>query len=95
MQGPRDPEEEEAAEPGLPQFRPIDRRRIREIRHWLEGTCPDAPTREELQEFLDWVAAEIEWHLARRQSVDDLLLLLNAAREEAMKAAEGQSRGSM
>lgn len=86
MEGPGEPEEEEAPEPGLPLFRPIDRRRIREIRHWLEGTRPDAPTREELQEFLDWVAAEIEWHLSRHQSVDDLLVLLNEARAELRKA---------
>ena len=67
-------------------FRPIDLRRIREIRRWLEGKRPDAPTRQEMLEFLDWVGAEIEWALSRHQSTEDLVFLLNAAREEVRRA---------
>ena len=68
-------------------LRPLDRRRIREIRHWLEGTRSDAPTREELRDFLAWVAQEIEWRLSRHQSVEDLLGLLNAGRAESRRIA--------
>ena len=78
------PEEEEG--PPAAALRPLDRRRIREIRHWLEGDRPDAPTREELRDCVDWVYQEIESALARHQPTDDLLVLLNAAREELRKA---------
>lgn len=62
-------------------FRPLDRRRIREIRKWLEGTREDAPTGAELREFEAWVSGEIEFSLSRHQPTRDLLALLNAARE--------------
>ena len=63
-------------------FRPLDARRIRQIRAWLEGTRKDAPTREELREFVSWVSGEIEFALARHQPTRDLIGFLNAAREE-------------
>ena len=69
-------------------FRPLDRRRIRQIRRWLEGTRPDAPTTEELGEFVAWVSGEIESALARRQPTHDLLLVLNAAREQLLARRE-------
>ena len=75
----------------LDAFRPMDRRRLKEIRAWLEGTRPDAPTAAELDEFLTWVALEIEWHLARHQPVQDLLALLNAAREQRRVLESGAS----
>ncbi|MCK6480081.1 MAG: hypothetical protein HUU06_12490 [Planctomycetaceae bacterium] len=77
-----DPEEEPVLD-----VRPIDRRRIKEIRQWLDGTREDAPTEKELREFLDWVYAEIEWSLARHQPTTELLACLNAAREELARAA--------
>ena len=86
MQGPM--VEPEGDDPDLSaMFRPIDLRRVREIRRWLEGKRPDAPTPRELREFLDWVGAEIEWALSRHQATEDLIFLLNAAREELRKAA--------
>jgi hypothetical protein len=69
-------------EPLEPLFRPLDRRRIGQIRKWLEGTREDAPTTEELREFESWIAGEIEFALARHQPARDLLGLLNAAREQ-------------
>ena len=69
-------------------YRPLDLRRIREIRHWLEGNRPDAPTVDELREFTAWVSQEIEFHLARHQPVRDLLDCLNAARTELRAAGE-------
>jgi hypothetical protein len=69
-------------------FRPLDLRRIREIRKWLEGSRPDAPTLAELRDFVTWVSGEIEFALARHQPTRDLLVLLNAARGE-IHAAEG------
>ena len=63
-------------------FRPLDVRRIRQIRAWLEGTREDSPTREELREFVSWVSLEIESALARHQPTRDLIGFLNAAREE-------------
>lgn len=63
-------------------LRPLDRRRIREIRHWLEGKREDAPTERELRDFLDWVHAEIEWSLAHRRPTTELLGYLNAVRGE-------------
>lgn len=84
--GPDD--EDDDAPPPL-DLRPLDRRRIREIRHWLEGKRTDDPTERELREFVDWVCAEIEWRLARRQSTDELLAWLNAAREELRGPGSG------
>lgn len=63
-------------------FRPLDPRRIREIRKWIEGSRPDAPTPAELREFISWVSGEIEFALSRHQPTRDLLFLLNAAREQ-------------
>jgi hypothetical protein len=68
-------------------FRPLDLRRIRQIRAWLEGTRKDAPTREELHEFVNWVSGEIEFALARHQPTRDLIGFLNAAREELRNSA--------
>ena len=65
-----------------PIVRALDIRRIRQIRAWLEGTREDAPTREELREFVSWVSLEIESALARHQPTRDLIGFLNAAREE-------------
>jgi hypothetical protein len=65
-----------------PIVRPLDLRRIRQIRAWLEGTREDAPTRDELREFVSWVSLEIESALARHQPTRDLIGILNAAREE-------------
>ena len=65
-----------------PLVRALDIRRIRQIRAWLEGTRKDAPTREELHEFVNWVSGEIEFALARHQPTRDLIGVLNAAREE-------------
>ncbi|HEU4395871.1 MAG TPA: hypothetical protein VFS92_09915 [Planctomycetota bacterium] len=65
-----------------PIVRALDIRRIRQIRAWLEGTRKDAPTREELREFVNWVSGEIEFALARHQPTRDLIGFLNAAREE-------------
>ena len=65
-----------------PIVRPLDIRRIRQIRAWLEGTREDAPTRDELREFVSWVSLEIESALARHQPTRDLIGFLNAAREE-------------
>ena len=84
-------EDEDGEAPPDSAVRPMDRRRVREIRQWLEGSRPDAPTREELTDFLAWVAQEIEGHLARHQSIEDLLVLLNEARVE-LRAATGESR---
>lgn len=69
------------AEPLEALFRPLDRRRIGQIRKWLEGTRVDAPTAAELREFEAWVSGEIEFALARHQPTRDLLGLLNAVRE--------------
>jgi len=69
-------------------FRPLDVRRLRQIRAWLEGTRSDAPTREELREFVSWVSGEIEIALARHQPTRDLIGFLNAARGE-LHAMEG------
>lgn len=74
-----DPGEDEG-EPLEALFRPLDRRRIREIRQWLEGNRPEAPSLEELREYVEWVSGEIERALARHQPTQDLLLQLNAAR---------------
>jgi hypothetical protein len=74
------PREREAAAESL--FRPLDYRRIREIRKWFEGNRRDAPTPEELHEFIAWVSGEIEVGLARHQPVRDLVGYLNAARAE-------------
>lgn len=70
------------ADPLEPLFRPLDRRRIGQIRKWLEGTRVDAPTAAELHEFEAWVSGEIEFALARHQPTRDLLGLLNAARQQ-------------
>lgn len=86
--GEPDGDEEADAPEVAALFRPLDRRRIREIRSWLEGKRLDAPTPQELREFLDWVAQEIEGALSRRQSTADLIVLLNAGREE-LREAEG------
>ena len=75
----------EDGEPLEARFRPLDRRRIGQIRKWLEGTRPDAPTADELREFEAWVSGEIEFALSRHQPTRDLIALLNAARS----AAEG------
>lgn len=77
----RDDPDEGDAPPLDALFRPLDRRRIGQIRKWLEGTRVDAPTGEELREFEAWVSGEIEWALSRRQPTRDLIGLLNAARE--------------
>jgi len=83
MKKPKRVEEDDDVGPSLEaEFRPMDRRRLKEIRAWLEGTRPDAPTRAELDEFLTWVSLEIEWHLARHQPVQDFIGILNAAREQ-------------
>ena len=71
---------------GASTFRPMDHRRIREIRHWLEGNRPDAPTVEELREFVAWVSQEIEFALARHHPICDLVGFLNAARQELRRA---------
>jgi hypothetical protein len=71
---------EDDGEPLDALFRPLDRRRLREIRQWLEGARPEAPSLEELREYVAWVSGEIERALARHQPTHDLLLLLNAAR---------------
>jgi hypothetical protein len=76
-----DPEDGDA-EPLEALFRPLDRRRIREIRKWLEGTREDAPTSAELREFEAWVSGEIEFALSRHQPTRDLLGLLNAVRTQ-------------
>ena len=89
---PAEDADEDAAPPDLA-VRPMDRRRVREIRQWLEGSRPDSPTQEELRDFLAWVAQEIEWHLARHQSIEDLLVLLNAARAELGGAGDPDTRG--
>jgi hypothetical protein len=70
------------AEPLEALFRPLDRRRIRQIRKWLEGTRVDAPTAAELREFEAWVSGEIEFALSRHQPTRDLIGLLNAARAQ-------------
>lgn len=59
----------------------MDRRRLREIGRWLEGSRPDAPSEAELRAYEEWIGGEIEDRLARRQGVSELLVLLNAARE--------------
>jgi hypothetical protein len=61
---------------------PLDPRRLREIRKWLEGSRPDDPTAEEIREFEAWVGDALERALARNAPTRDLLELLNAAREE-------------
>ena len=71
-----------------PIVRPLDIRRVRQIRAWLEGTREDDPTREELHEFETWVSLEIESALARHQPTRDLIGLLNAVREELRSAEE-------
>ncbi len=76
----RDEADEGDAPPLEPLFRPLDRRRIGQIRKWLEGTRVDAPTDAELREFEAWVSGEIEFALSRHQPTRDLLGLLNAAR---------------
>src|SRR5262245_48760567 len=63
-------------------FKPLDMRRIRQIRRWFEGNRADAPTVEELREFVAWVSQEIEFALARHQPTRDLIGYLNAARAE-------------
>lgn len=65
-----------------PIVHPLDVRRLRQIRAWLEGTREDDPTLDELREFATWVSLEIESALARHQPTRDLIGLLNAAREE-------------
>ncbi len=92
---PRADEPDDDAPEILARVRPLDPRRLREIRHWFEGKRPDAPTREELSDFVDWLYQEIESALARRRPTDDLLVLLNASREELRRAAPDQSLGSM
>ena len=83
---PEDGEAEDAVvEPLEALFRPLDRRRIRQIRQWLEGTRPDAPTTAELREYVAWVSGEIEFALSRRQPTHDLLLALNAARAQLLE----------
>jgi hypothetical protein len=77
-----DPAEDGDAEPLEALFRPLDRRRIRQIRKWLEGTRVDAPTAAELREFEAWVSGEIEFALSRHQPTRDLIALLNAARAQ-------------
>ncbi len=74
------PPEDDDAPAVEDRFRPLDPRRIREIRKWLEGSRPDAPTLAELRDFVSWVSGEIEFALARHQPTRDLLVLLNAAR---------------
>ena len=88
MKGARRPPE---GEPHDPLVRPMDLRRLRQIRAWLEGTREDAPTREELREFVSWVSGEIESALVRHQPTRDLIGFLNAAREElhALETEEG------
>lgn len=61
---------------------PLDPRRLREIRKWLEGSRPDDPTAGEIREFEAWVGDALERALARNGPTRDLLVLLNAAREE-------------
>jgi hypothetical protein len=80
--------EDEEAEPLETLFQPLDRRRIVQIRKWLEGTRPDAPTAAELREFEAWVSGEIEFALSRHQPTRDLLTLLNGARGQ-LKEMEG------
>jgi hypothetical protein len=75
-----DDDEEGPVAPLLP--RPLDPRRIKELRRWFEGTRDDAPTAAELAEFEAWVADSLERALARRQDTRDLLALLNAVRAE-------------
>ncbi len=85
MPGRRPPPERDPAAAGgvVPE---LDPRRCREVREWLEGSRADAPSREELVEFVAWVSARIEEGLARRADVQALLDLLNAAREEVREA---------
>ena len=78
----------DGAEPLETRFKPLDRRRIREIQKWLEGARPDAPTAAELEEFETWVALEIEWCLARHQPVRELVGFLNAARAQKGSTTE-------
>lgn len=85
----RDAPEEDEGEPVEALFRPLDRRRIREIQKWLDGSRPDSPTRGELEEFVVWVSQEIEWHLARHQPVRDLIAYLNAARQQIRAIEHG------
>jgi len=79
MRPRRAPPEGEKLEPII---HPLEVRRLRQIRAWLEGTREDNPTRAELREFHSWVSLEIESALARHQPTRDLIGLLNAAREE-------------
>ncbi len=79
------PEGEEAVESV---FKPLDIRRLREIRKWFEGNRRDAPTVEELQEFVAWVSQEIEFALARHQPVRELIAYLNSARAELHAAGQ-------
>ena len=80
--GPDGEEEEDDDAPPPLDLRPLARRRIKEIRHWLEGKRTDDPTERELRDFLDWVCAEIEWALAHHQPTGELVGYLNAVREE-------------
>jgi len=84
-----DAPEDGDAEPLEALFRPLDPRRIRQIRKWLEGTRVDAPTAAELREFEAWVSGEIEFALSRHQPTRDLLGLLNAAREKRESGEAG------
>jgi hypothetical protein len=92
MRSSRERSGDEDGEPLDALFRPLDRRRLREIRQWLEGTRPDAPTLEELREYVSWVSGEIERALARHQPTQDLLVLLNASRGQ-LHAMEEEARG--
>lgn len=81
------PADDGDAEPLEALFRPLDRRRIGQIRKWLEGTRVDAPTDGELREFEAWVSGEIEFALSRHQPTRDLIGLLNAARAQLAEGA--------
>ena len=79
------PEGESAVESAI---QPLDIRRLRQIRKWFEGNRRDAPTVEELQEFVAWVSQDIESALARHQPTRELLAYLNAARAELHAAGK-------
>ena len=65
MRPRRAPPEGEKVEPII---HPLEVRRLRQIRAWLEGTREDNPTRAELREFHSWVSLEIESALARESA---------------------------
>ncbi len=83
----RGPDPEGAA--GALPLRILHPRRFRQIRAFLEGKAADAPTPEELEDFVDAVAGQIEGALARHAPIHDLLALLNAGRDQRQHLESG------